>query len=129
MTLGQLRTFVALADTGSGADIFAHLIALRDQLNSGDVATVHSTTRDQLKADEENLLFHMAQNGALQSRLEATLNTAKDEKLTLESEISNRADTDLPTTIVRLQQEQTTYQAALQTAGSLLDLTLLPFLR
>ena len=117
-----------VADTRSGADIFAHLIALRDQLQSGDVAAI-ATTRDQLRADEENLLFHIADNGALQSRLEVSLNTAKDEKLSLESQISNRTDVDLPATIVRLNQEQTTYQAALQSAGSLLDLGLLPFLR
>jgi len=125
-TGGGVRGLVA--DTRSGADIFAHLIALRDQLQSGDVAAV-ATTRDQLRADEENLLFHIADNGALQSRLEASLNTAKDEKLSLESQISNRIDVDMPETIVRLNQEQTTYQAALQSAGSLLDLGLLPFLR
>jgi flagellar hook-associated protein 3 FlgL len=118
-----------LADNRAGADIFAHLIALRDQLEAGDVAAIHDTTRAQLQADEENLLFHMADNGALQSRLEASLNTAKDEKLSLESQISNRTDVDLPETIVRLNREQTTYQAALQSAGSLLDLGLLPFLR
>jgi flagellar hook-associated protein 3 FlgL len=117
------------ADSGAGADIFGHLIALRDQLEAGDVATIHSTTRVQLQADEENLLFHIAYNGALQSRLEASLNSAKDEKLALETEISNRADIDLPETIVRLNQQQTTYQAALQSAGSIMDLSLLTFLR
>ncbi len=118
-----------MADTGAGADIFAHLIALRDQLKAGDRDAIQSTTRGQLAADEENLLFHIAQNGALQSRLEASLNSAKDEKLSLEREISNRTDIDMAEAIVRLNQEQTTYQAALQSAGSLLDLTLLPFLR
>jgi flagellar hook-associated protein 3 FlgL len=118
-----------VADTGAGADIFAHLIALRDQLEAGDVATIHSTTRAELQADEENLLFHMADNGALQARLEASLNTTRDEELSLESQISNRTDVDLPSTIVRLNQQQTTYQAALQSAGSLLDLSILPFLR
>jgi flagellar hook-associated protein 3 FlgL len=118
-----------LADTRAGADFFGHLIALRDQLQAGDVAGIHSTTRDQLKVDEENLLFHVADNGALQARLDASLSTAKDEKLSLETEISNRTDADLPETIVRLNQEQTTYQAALQSAGALLDLGLLPFLR
>ncbi len=118
-----------LMDTRSGADLFGHLIALRDQLAAGDVTTIHSTTRDQLKADEENLLFHMADNGALQARLEGSLNAAKDEKLALETEISNRADADLPETIVRLNQQQTTYQAALQSAGSMMDLSLLTYLR
>lgn len=118
-----------VADSRAGADLFGHLILLRDQLLAGDVTTIHSTTRGQLKADEENLLFHMADNGALQARLESSLATAKDEKLTLESGISERADIDLPETIVRLNQQQTTYQAALQSAGSMMDLSLLTYLR
>lgn len=118
-----------IADTQAGADIFAHLIALRDQLASGDVATVHSTTRAQLQADEENVLFHLARNGALQSRLESTLKSTKDEELALDREISNRADADLPETIIRLNQQQTNYQAALQSASSVMNLSLLNFLR
>ncbi|MGJ8868517.1 hypothetical protein, partial [Salmonella enterica] len=65
----------------------------------------------------------------LQSRLDATLDATKDEKLSLEGEISRRADIDLAQTIVRLNQNQTNYQAALQSAGSVLDLTLMDFLR
>jgi flagellar hook-associated protein 3 FlgL len=118
-----------LADSRAGADLFAHLISLRDQLEAGDINSITSTTRDQLSADEENLLFHIADNGALQSRLDASLSSAKDQAALLNSEISNRADVDLPETIVRLNQDQTTYQAALQSAGSLLDLSLLSFLR
>lgn len=118
-----------LADSQAGADIFAHLIALRDQLASGDVATIHSTTREQLRADEENVLFHMAQNGALQSRLESSLLSTKDENLALEEEISNRTDVDLPEAIVRLNQQQTNFQAALQSASSIMNLSLLNFLR
>ena len=117
------------ADSGASADIFAHLIALRDQLASGDVATIHSTTRDQLLADEENVIFHMAKNGALQSRLETSLSSAKDESLALEHEISDRADVDMAAAIVRLNQQQTNYQAALQSASSTMNLSLLSFLR
>jgi flagellar hook-associated protein 3 FlgL len=117
------------ADSQSGADIFAHLVALRDQLNSGDVATIQSTTRGQLLADEENVLFHMARNGALQSRLESSLKSTRDEELALDREISNRADVDLPEAIVRLNQQQTNYQAALQSASSIMNLSLLNFLR
>ena len=116
------------ADSQAGADIFAHLIALRDQIASGDLATLQ-TTRDQLKADEENVLFHMAKNGALQSRLENSLSSAKDESLAVENQISRRADVDLAEAIMRLNQQQTNYQAALQSAGSIMNLSLLNFLR
>jgi flagellin-like hook-associated protein FlgL len=71
----------------------------------------------------------MAKNGALQSRLENTLSSAKDENLALEHEISNRADVDLAEAIVRLNQQQTNYQAALQSAGSIMNLSLLNYIR
>jgi len=116
------------ADTGAGADIFAHLISLRDQLASGDITNI-SATRDQFLADEENLIFHMAKNGALQSRLETSLSSAKDQSLALENEISDRADVDMAEAIVRLNQQQTNYQAALQSASSTMNLSLLSFLR
>ena len=91
--------------------------------------TISSTTRDQLKAEVDKVLFHMAKNGALQSRLESSLSETKDESLALEHEISNRADIDMAEAIVRLNQQQTNYQAALQSAGSIMQLSLLSFLR
>jgi flagellar hook-associated protein 3 FlgL len=118
-----------ITDSQAGADIFAHLIALRDQLASGDLESVRTTTRAQLLADEENVLSHMARNGALQSRLEGTLGDSKDQALTIENEISNRADVDLPQAIMRLNQQQTNYQAALQSAASIMNMSLLSFLR
>jgi flagellar hook-associated protein 3 FlgL len=117
-----------LSDARFGADFFGHLITLRDQLKSGDVAGV-TATRELLKQDEENLIYHIGGNASLQSRLEASLNSAKDEGIALEGEISRRADADLAETIVQLNQTQTSYQAALQSAGSVLNLTLLDFLR
>jgi flagellar hook-associated protein 3 FlgL len=116
------------ADSGAGADIFAHLISLRDQLASGDITNI-AATRDQLLADEENVIFNMAKNGALQSRLETSLSSAKDESLALENEISSRADVDMAEAIVHLNQQQTNYQAALQSASSTMNLSLLSFLR
>lgn len=118
-----------ITDSRSGADLFAHLIALQQSLASGDAATVASTVRPLLQRDEENIINHLAQNASLQSRLDATLNSTKDEKLAVEGEISRHADADIAETIVRLNESQTSYQAALQSAGSVLNLTLLDFLR
>jgi flagellar hook-associated protein 3 FlgL len=117
-----------MADSRFGADFFAHLINLQKQLATGDLSGITQSQTD-LKADEDNLFYHVGDNAALQSRLEASLNTAKDTKLNLEGEISRRADADLPSTIVRLNQTQTSYQATLQSAASILNLTLLDYLR
>jgi flagellar hook-associated protein 3 FlgL len=117
-----------LADSRFGADFFAHLITLQKQLSTGDLTNI-AQSRTELKADEDNIIYHVGDNAALQSRLEASLNTAKDNKLNLEGQISRRAAADLPSTIVRLNQSQTSYQATLQSAASIMNLTLLDFLR
>jgi flagellar hook-associated protein 3 FlgL len=117
------------ADSRFGADLFGHLIALKNQLDSGDVTTIAQTTRADLQKDEDNVLYHVGDNGALQSRLEASLTHNADVQQSIEGELSRKADTDLPSTIVKLNQTQTSYQATLQSAGSILNLTLLDFLR
>ena len=118
-----------VADDRYGADLFGHLIELRDQLQAGDVQTIASTTRATLQADEDHLLYHIANNGALQSRLEASLKSNEDGQDSLESEISRHADADVAETIIRLNQAQTSYQAALQSGGAILNMNLLDFLR
>ncbi len=117
-----------IADSRFGADFFAHLINLQKQLNTGDLTGV-AQSRTDLKADEDNVFYHVGDNAALQSRLEASLNMTQDNKLNLEGEISRRSDADMASTIVRLNQTQTSYQATLQSAASILNLTLLDYLR
>jgi len=117
-----------IADSRFGADFFAHLINLQKQLSAGDLSSI-AQTRTDLKADEDNVFYHVGDNAALQSRLEASLSMTQDNKLNVEGEISRRADADLPSTIVRLNQSQTSYQATLQSAASILNLTLLDYLR
>jgi flagellar hook-associated protein 3 FlgL len=117
------------ADSRSGADLFKHIIDLQNQLLNGDAATIQSTTNNDLKKDEENVLYHVAFNGALQSRLETASSTNKDQKLALEGDISKYADTDISQAIVRLSQQQTAYQATLQSAASMMNLSLLSYLR
>jgi len=118
-----------ITDSRNGADLFAHLITLQNQLFSGDAQGVKDSTRGQLQADEDNLLYHVANNGALQARLETTLSTNKTDAFNSESAISNRTDVDMADSLVRLNQEQTSYQAALQSAGSILNVSLLTYLR
>jgi flagellar hook-associated protein 3 FlgL len=118
-----------ISDSRYGADLFKHLIQLRENLSSGDISAIKTTTRPLLENDDENLLQSLADNGALQSRLEASLDSSKDDELELEGQISKRTDVDLAEMMVKLNHSQTNYQAALQSAGSVLNLTLLDFLR
>jgi flagellar hook-associated protein 3 FlgL len=118
-----------ITDTRFGADFFNHLIALQNHLNAGDTAAVAATDRGALQADEENIVLHASDNASAQSRLESAGATARQKGESLETLISNDADADLAETLVRLNQTQNAYQAALQSGARLLQTSLLDYLR
>lgn len=118
-----------ITDSRVGADFFSHLISLQNNLIAGDVTAIESTDRANLSQDEDNFLYHIGTNGAIQSRLEATDTIASNRTDTLEVLVSNEVDADLAQTLVRLNQTQTAYQAALQSAGKILNSSLLDYIR
>ena len=118
-----------ITDNRVGADFFNHLISLQNNLLSGNVAAIEATDRANLSQDEDNFLFHLGTNGAIQSRLETTNSIADHRTDTIESLVSKEADADLAETLLRLNQTQTAYQAALQSAGKILGSSLLDYLR
>lgn len=118
-----------ITDSRSGADLFNHLISLHNNLLAGDTAAIAATDRGNLRSDEDNILFHISSNGAMQARLEAADAMARDRSLSLEKSVSGEADADLAQTLVKLSQTQTAYQAALQSGASILKLSLLDYLR
>ncbi len=118
-----------IADSRTGADFFNHLISFQNNLLSGNVAAIESTDRSNLGLDEENFLYHLGTSGAIQSRLEVTDSIATRRSDTLEALVSKEADADLAQTLVRLNQTQTAYQAALQSAGKILNSSLLDYIR
>lgn len=117
-----------LQDSRYGADFFGHLLELQKNLESGDSAKVLAQSAS-LKADEENFLFHITSNGALQSRLEVSDKMADSVINNAQQGISREADADLAETLMQLTQNQTAYQIALQSSARTMDLTLLDFLR
>jgi flagellar hook-associated protein 3 FlgL len=118
-----------LADSRVGSDFLGHLIDLQNNLLSGDTSAIETVDRAALGRDEDNLLFHVGTNGAIQSRLEASNSLSAQRMETLEQLVSKEVDADLTQTIVRLTQTQTAYQAALQSAGRILGSSLMDYLR
>ncbi len=118
-----------MSDSRTGADVFQHLIALRDRLEAGDAAAIAANSPGEFKADEDHILMHIGGNGALQARLSTTETLLKDRSMSLEALVSQEADADLAQTLVRLSEVQTAYQAALQSGGSILNRSLLDYLR
>ncbi|MBL9129326.1 MAG: hypothetical protein JNL97_16870 [Verrucomicrobiales bacterium] len=118
-----------MSDSRSGADLFGHLLALRDRLQAGDATAVTEDSLRELRTDEEHLLVHIGANGAVQARLETTEKLLQDRSDSIEGLVSKEADADLAETLVRLSEIQTAYQAALQSGGSILNRSLLDYLR
>jgi flagellar hook-associated protein 3 FlgL len=116
-----------IEDPRAGANLFNHLIQLQDQLLAGTAVTAPTTVG--LQADADNLLRHIAANGVVQGRLEAGNAMVSDRLLSLEGQISGETDADLAKALVRLNETQVSYQAALQTGGKILTMSLMDYLR
>lgn len=116
-------------DGASGADLFGHLIALQNHLQTGDTGAIASTDRAGLGADEDNILFQVSRNGAVQARLEAAGAMLSDRATALDTQVSQQADADMAQTLVQFNSTQNAYQAALQSGAKVLNLSLLDYLR
>jgi len=118
-----------LKDDRTGSDMIQHLINLQNNLRDGNIDNIEEDDVKNLANDEDNLLYHFAANGAFQSRLEIVSNSLKTRNFDLETSVSNEVDVDLAEAIVRFNQTQSAYQAALQTGASMLNKSLLDYLR
>ena len=118
-----------ITDSRVGADFLNHLIDLQNHLLAGDANSVATIDRVTLAKDEDNLLYHLGSNGAVQANLEATLSSVKQRGEDVQALISREVDADFAQTLLHLNQTQTAYQAALQSAGKVLGTSLLDYLR
>ncbi|HVY68908.1 MAG TPA: flagellin [Verrucomicrobiae bacterium] len=117
-----------ITDSRVGADLFNHLISLRQHLAVGDTTSIANTDRANLAKDEDNIIFQFGTNGALQSRLDAASSVTSDRSFSIETLVSKEADADLSETLVRLGQTQNAYKAALQSGATILGQSLLDYI-
>jgi flagellar hook-associated protein 3 FlgL len=110
------------------ADFVNNLVSLRDSLKNSDPAAVN-TARTGLQTSEDQLLSAMSNLGAKQTRLETDSKQNDMRFAELEKLTSADADADLSQTLVKLNQTQTSYQAALQSGAKFLELSLMDYIR
>lgn len=116
------------ATTNHGLQGFLNqMVALRDALNAGDTTGVNAA-QTQLIDGEDMLVSSLAEHGGIEARIDANRSQLQDRSQNLESLVSSETDVDLPTTIVRLNQTQTAYQAALQSAANIMQISLLDYI-
>ena len=111
-----------LADSRSGADFFNHLIALQKDLANGDTTTINKVDQPALTKDEDNLIYHISNNGFLQTTLDAAAQGLAAKQQSLQQSLTKVAGVDLTKTITDLSQAQNTYQAALAGSSVLLQM-------
>jgi flagellar hook-associated protein 3 FlgL len=117
-----------ITDSSSGADLFNHLLSLQNNLSSGNTAAITATDGANLQKDEDNLLYQISNNGAVQTRLNIASTFATSQTASLNQNISNSSSADLVQTMVDLNQAQTAYQAALQSGTKLMQLSILNYI-
>ena len=114
--------------TNAGIATFINnLVSLRDALNSGSTAAV-TATQAGLTNDENVITSAIATNGGIQTRIEAAQTDQTAQTTNLQGDLASVVDADLPTTTVQLSQTQTAYQAALQSAVSTMQLSILNYI-
>ena len=115
--------------TNTGLTAFiTNLISLRDALNSGSTAAV-SATQPALTTSEDMLVSGIADNGGVQTRIVASQAQQADRSTSVDQLISTETSADMPATIVKLNQAQTAYQAALQSGSLIMKTSLLDYVR
>ncbi len=117
-----------ITDSRTGADLFNHLIALQNDLLSGNTSAISTTDTQNLQNDENNMTYQVAYNGNIQTRLDTASSFATSQSTSLTKAISNASGADAVQTAVQLNQTQTAYEAALETTSRVLQVSLVDFL-
>jgi flagellar hook-associated protein 3 FlgL len=110
-----------ITDSRSGADFFNHLIALQNDLQSGNVTTIASTDIPALAKDEDNITTQISTNGIIQSQLNVASSMVSAKSTSLDTMITQDVGADMATTATQLSAVENAFQAALQTGASLLN--------
>lgn len=126
--MGLANTAAGLADPAQDRGFINHLIALRDALESGSNATVVASQLD-LSTSEDLLVNALSQQGAIQLRIEINQSQQATRSQNLEKLISGEADADIATSVVKLSQTSTAYEAALASATKIMQMSLLDYLQ
>jgi flagellar hook-associated protein 3 FlgL len=109
------------------ATMINNMIAVANALSSGDAAAVQSAATA-LNGSEDVLSNAVADNGAVQLGIQSQQTQEQSNATEVSSLISTQTDANLPTIITQLDQAQLAYQAAMETAAKVMQLSLVNYL-
>lgn len=109
-------------------DFINTLVTLRDALVNDDRAALDTSIAG-LDAAEDELVEAIGTTGAAEMRIEVSKKQLATRESEIERLVSAEADADLPSTVVKLSQATTAYEAALASASRILNMSILDYLR
>jgi len=110
-------------------DIPQLLINIRDDLRSGNTASLQTTRLDELDSSQDQLLSAISRVGSVDNRLQNISNTTGDFNVDLKKRLSEAVDADFAKVIVDLNAQSNAYQAALNATSRVIQPSLLDFIR
>ena len=109
-------------------DIFTTVQNLRDAVLAGDVTAMSAQITD-IDANLSNTISIRSQVGEKLRRLDLSSDGLADSELNLSELLSKNEDADMAEALVALRVRENVYEAAISTAGRLLDVSLADFLQ
>jgi flagellar hook-associated protein 3 FlgL len=100
-----------------------------DDLRAGNLADLRGTDMDRLETSFDLLLEVRAANGAKTNRLEAALGRLSQLEESVLGQLSQTEDADIAETLIELNSQTAAYQAALRAGASIVQSSLMDFLR
>jgi flagellar hook-associated protein 3 FlgL len=116
----------AFGDDTTG--LFKVLADISLHLRAGDSTTLRTDLKS-LDTSGDQLKSAISQIGSRYNRITQMKDSAQDRLLSVTSQLSDIEDIDLPKTIMEMQLQQTSYQAALAAGAKVIQPSLIDFLR
>ena len=111
-----------VSDSRYGADLFNHLISLQNDLLAGNTTAVSTTDQPALTKDEDNVAYQVANYGSVQAQLNMAASMSSTRTTSLSQSLNNVAGADMAQTLSQLTQANSAYQAALESASTIMQL-------
>jgi flagellar hook-associated protein 3 FlgL len=117
----------AFGDPGA-TQLFTVLDEISKSIGSGDSAALPDNLKN-LDIASNQIKSTLSDVGARYNRVEGMKQSAQDRLLSVTAQLSDVEDVDLPKTIMDMQMQQTSYQAALAATAKVIQPSLIDFLR
>ena len=116
---------------GGTADdkVFNVLRDISAHLRAGDGASLRGTDMTRLDANLDDVLAARSRNGAQTNRLEAAMSRMQDLETAATKQLSDTEDADFAQTMIDLNSQTAAYQAALKAGASIVQSSLMDFLK